>query len=100
VFYKHYYVYVLASKTHRLYVGVTGNLERRIGEHKSKIHSDSFTSRYNINQLVHYEIFGSIHEAIAREKELKGWLKYKKYALIEAANPQWHDLSEEWNSSN
>lgn len=98
MFYKHYYVYVLASKTHRLYVGVTGNLERRVREHKEKVHPDRFTARYNINQLVHYEIFGSIHHAIAREKELKGRLKYKKYALIEADNPQWEDLSLKWGT--
>ena len=94
---RYYYVYILASKTYRLYIGVTNSLERRVYEHKEKV-VEGFTSRYNINRLVYYETFGDIHLAIAREKELKGWLKYKKYALIESENPQWKDLSEDWGS--
>ncbi len=90
------YVYILASKGKRLYIGVTTKLEQRVRQHKQKLHPDSFTANYNINQLVYYERFATITAAIAREKELKGWLRSRKIALIVSTNPDWRDLSAEW----
>ena len=90
------YVYILASKGKRLYIGVTTKLQHRVWQHKHKLHPASFTAKYNIDQLVHYERFGTITAAIAREKELKGWLRYRKIALIVSTNPEWRDLSADW----
>ena len=92
---KKYYVYIMASKSRVLYTGVTNNLERRVYEHKNKL-VEGFTSKYNITQLVHYEETNDVHVAIAREKQIKGWLRSKKITLIESVNPQWKDLSLEW----
>ncbi|MBL8063525.1 MAG: GIY-YIG nuclease family protein [Anaerolineales bacterium] len=92
---KKYYVYIMASKSRVLYTGVTNNLERRVYEHKNKL-VEGFTSKYNINQLVHYEETNDVQVALAREKQIKGWLRAKKIALIESVNPQWKDLSLEW----
>ncbi len=92
---KQYYVYILANVSRTLYTGVTNNLERRVYEHKEKT-APGFTSSYNINRLVYYEDFADIRDAIAREKQIKGWLRAKKIALIESVNPKWNDLSEEW----
>ncbi|MCX7839585.1 MAG: GIY-YIG nuclease family protein [Anaerolineae bacterium] len=94
---KNYYVYIMANRTRMLYTGVTNNLERRVYEHKNRI-IPGFTSRYNITRLVYYEVFSDIRDAIAREKQIKGWLRAKKIALIESMNPKWNDLSEEWES--
>lgn len=90
------YVYILSSKGKRLYIGVTTKLEQRIWEHKSKSHPNSFTAKYNIDRLVYFERFATLPRAIAREKELKGWLRNRKIALIVASNPDWHDLSADW----
>ncbi len=90
-----YFVYIMANASRRVYTGVTNNLERRVAEHKQKTH-DGFTRRYNLTMLVHIETFGHIDDAIAREKEIKGWLREKKVALIEAENPRWLDLSADW----
>ena len=92
---KEYYVYIMTNKSKTLYVGVTSNLIRRVQEHKEKL-IEGFTSKYNIRILVYYESTSSVHAALAREKELKGWLRVKKIALIESLNPEWKDLSEEW----
>ena len=89
---KHYYVYILSSHSRVLYIGVTNNLQRRVREHKQKL-VPGFTKRYNIDQLVYFETFGEISEALAREKQLKNWNRSKKQTLIEAAKPQWEDLS-------
>ena len=78
-----------------LYTGVTNNLERRVYEHKNKL-TDGFTKKYNINKLVFFEMTNDIKSAIAREKQIKGWLRIKKIQLIETANPEWKDLSDEW----
>jgi putative endonuclease len=91
-----YYVYIMASQSRTLYVGVTNNLERRVQEHKHKLIESGFTSRYNINKLVYYAETNDIREAIAREKQIKGWLRKKKKALIEEINPTWEDLSASW----
>ena len=90
------YVYILSSKGKRLYVGVTTKLELRIRQHKQKAHPESFTAKYNINQLVYFERFATITAAIAREKELKCWLRARKVDLIVRNNPDWRDLSAEW----
>ena len=94
---KQYYVYILTNKSRTLYTGVTDNLERRVYEHKSKL-IKGFTKRYNITKLVYYEMTNDVQSAIEREKQIKGWLRRKKIALIEAVNPEWTDLSEEWIS--
>jgi putative endonuclease len=88
----HYWVYMLASHSHRLYIGVTNDLKRRLIEHKTK-ESDGFTAQYNIDKLVFYEYYQDIRLAIAREKQLKGWRREKKIVLIEEYNPVWEDLS-------
>jgi putative endonuclease len=90
---KQYYVYIMTNKSLTLYTGVTNNLERRVFEHKHHL-VDGFTKKYNINKLVYYEETDDISEAIAREKQIKGWLRQKKIALIESLNPQWSDLAE------
>ena len=92
---KEYYVYIMTNKSRTLYTGVTNDLTRRIHEHKNKL-VKGFTSKYNIQYLVFYESTTDIHAAIAREKQIKGWLKSKKIALIDSINPTWKDLSEEW----
>jgi putative endonuclease len=89
---KTYVVYILASRTRNLYTGVTNNLRVRLAQHREKL-NPGFTSRYNIFRLVHFEVFGDIRVAIAREKEIKGWRREKKVALIERENPTWEDLS-------
>jgi putative endonuclease len=78
-----------------LYTGVTNDLKRRVYEHKNKL-INGFTKKYNITKLVYYEATNEVTSAIVREKQIKGWLRRKKIALIESANPQWEDLSEEW----
>ncbi len=92
---KTYYVYILTNKSKTLYSGVTNNLERRVYEHKHKL-IPGFTSKYNITKLVYYEETDNINVAIAREKQIKGWLRAKKIALIESENPEWKDLSLDW----
>ena len=94
-----YWVYILTNKPNgTLYIGVTNSLERRVWQHKAK-QIAGFTSRYGLNQLVYYEQFHLIHDAIARETQLKGWLRAKKIALIEKENPSWSDLSADWYDS-
>ena len=90
-----YYVYIMTNHSKTLYTGVTNDLQRRVFEHKNKQVS-GFTSRYNITKLVYFEISSSSYDAIRREKQIKGWLRSKKIALIESINPDWLDLSEDW----
>ena len=90
-----YYVYILASRTHVLYIGVTNNLRRRVWQHKAK-EFEGFTSKFNCNRLVWYEAYVFIDRAIVREKQLKSWSRNKKLVLIEQENPSWTDLSEGW----
>jgi len=92
---KEYYVYIMTNKSRTLYTGVTNDLMRRVYEHKNKL-VKGFTSKYNIQFLAYYESTASIHFAIEREKQIKGWLRAKKIALINSMNPEWKDLSEEW----
>lgn len=90
-----YSVYILGSITGTLYVGVTGNLQFRVRQHKDHTFR-GFTAEYEVNRLLYYETFGEVITAIKREKQLKGWRLEKKIALIETMNPQWRDLSKGW----
>src|SRR5579875_2206662 len=90
-----YCTYIMASRSHTLYFGVTSNLLRRVFQHKWREH-DGFTQRYHCDRLVWFERYSDVSRAIAREKELKGWRREKKIALIEAANRTWQDLSRDW----
>jgi len=92
---KQYYVYMMSSPTRTLYIGVTNDIQRRVSEHKHQ-EGSGFTSKYNLTLLVYYEITADVRDAIAREKQLKGWLRAKKVALIDAINPEWDDLSAGW----
>ncbi len=96
---KSYYVYIMTNKTRTIYTGVTNNLERRVVEHKCKL-VPGFTSQYNLTRLVYFEVFGDMRAAIQREKQIKGWLRAKKVALIMASNPAWRDLTEGWFGKN
>ena len=90
-----YFTYIVASRSHTLYIGVTGDLRKRIFEHKWK-DFDGFSSRYNCDRLVWFESHQIATAAIAREKQLKSWRRQKKIALIEKMNPTWIDLSKDW----
>ena len=83
----------MTNKSGTLYTGVTNNLERRIYEHKHHL-VNGFTKKYKIGKLVYFEETNDINAAISREKQIKGWLRKKKIALIESMNPGWKDLSE------
>ena len=91
-----YYLYILTSKGGTLYIGMTNNLKRRVWEHKNKVVA-GFTQRYDVNWLVYYEGYGEAKQALAREKQLKGWVRRRKLALINDMNPTWRDLSDDWN---
>ncbi|MEZ2347298.1 GIY-YIG nuclease family protein [Terriglobus sp. RCC_193] len=88
------YVYILASKSRTLYIGMTTNLDGRILEHKAGT-LEGFSKDYNCTRLVYYEVCGGPLAAISREKQLKGWRREKKIALIEKVNPTWEDLAED-----
>jgi putative endonuclease len=89
------FVYILASKARVIYVGVTNNLVRRIWEHRSGAVA-GFTRRYGVDRLVYYESCVDPVSAISREKQIKGWARVKKVAMIESSNPTWNDLAEHW----
>ncbi|MGH9745242.1 MAG: GIY-YIG nuclease family protein [Candidatus Acidiferrales bacterium] len=88
---KTFAVYILASASGVLYVGVTNNIQRRLWEHKQKL-VPGFTAKYDVTKLVHYEVFGDVRAAIAREKQIKRWGRAKKVMLIEQKNRKWMDL--------
>ena len=90
-----FYVYILASKSRVLYIGVTHHLAVRVAQHKAGDFG-AFTSQYKVYRLVYFERYSSPTRAIAREKQLKGWRREKKIALIERDNPTWEDLAAEW----
>ncbi len=93
-----YYVYILTNKCNgTLYTGVTRSLQRRVWEHKNKI-KVGFTNKYDLHRLVYHEAFYDIHNAIAREKQIKAGSRKKKITLIEEMNPHWKDLSGDWYS--
>ncbi len=88
-------IYILASRSRTLYVGVTSKLHKRVWQHKNKVF-DGFTAKYNIDRLVYFENYDDMCVAINREKQLKRWSRKKKLFLIEKLNPTWIDLAEEW----
>jgi putative endonuclease len=92
---KEYVVYILSNSAGTLYIGVTSNLDRRLFQHDDRHDPKSFVSRYNLDRLVYMETYPDAIQAIAREKQLKGWSRAKKLKLIRAANPDWRDLSNE-----
>lgn len=93
---KQFYVYIMTNKRKNvLYIGVTSNLQKRISEHKKKL-NPGFTFRYNINALIYYEEYQYINDAIAKEKQLKGWRREWKEVLVSKMNPHWQDLSFDW----
>ncbi len=92
-----YVVYIVCSLTGTLYIGMTNSIYRRALEHK-RGEVESFAGKYGCNRLVYYESFDDVHKAIGREKQLKGWSRAKKIALIESKNPRWEDLAETWGA--
>jgi|SRR5215831_14348879 len=90
-----YYVYIMASKSRVLYLGVTGFLMSRVLRHRAGIGGE-FTCRYRVHRLVYFQSFRNVGEAIGRETEIKKWRREKKIALIEERNPTWEDLAEGW----
>ena len=89
---KQYYVYILANKrVGTLYVGVTSTLQKRVYEHRNNL-VDGFTKKYNVHNLVYYEIHDDVTQAITREKQLKKWKRNWKLELIDKMNPEWSDL--------
>jgi putative endonuclease len=90
-----YYVYILAGESAVLYVGVTRDLAGRLTQHRAR-RGTAFTAKYNVTRLVYYEVFGTPRAAIAREKQIKGWVRAKKLSLIEKENPGWRDLSDDF----
>jgi putative endonuclease len=90
-----YYVYIMASRSRVLYTGVTNDLARRVDEPKRSL-TPGFTSRYRVTRLVYFEEFTDVRDAIAREKQLKGWVRARKIRLIEERNPTWEDLADRW----
>jgi putative endonuclease len=96
---KRYFVYIMTNgpKSAVLYTGITGDLVRRVWQHKNNL-APGFTSRYNLKQLVYYEEFVYPDASIRREKEIKGWRRSKKIELINSVNPEWKDLAKDWQS--
>ena len=92
---REYWVYILANIHRTLYIGVTSDLLARVFEHRNAL-VPGFTAKYGIDRLVYCESTTDVYEALAREKQLKGWVRRKKIALIESANPQWEDLADDW----
>ncbi len=90
-----YHVYILASASGVLYTGVTNGLERRVVQHRQDL-CDGFTKKYEVKRLVYFEGFGDVRDAISREKQIKGWRREKKLALIRRMNPKFGDLSREF----
>ena len=89
-----YYVYILTNKTDKvMYIGVTNDIIRRVYEHRNHM-IDGFTAKYNVTKLVYVESAPDVRDAIQREKQLKGWTRAKKNALVETENPKWEDLWE------
>jgi putative endonuclease len=93
-FNRQFYVYILASKSRRIYVGMTNSLLHRVEQHRRG--EVDFTSRYRIHPLVYYEVFKYVNNCINRETEVKKWSRAKKVALIEGMNPTWEDFAVDW----
>ena len=89
-----YYVYILTNENNSvMYIGMTNDLHRRLNEHKST-QIDGFTKKYNVHKLVYFEEYSDVDYAIAREKQLKRWIRLKKNSLVETQNPNWDDMGE------
>ena len=98
---KLWYVYIMSNKPNgTLYIGVTDNIEERVKEHKMKLYSTSFTSRYNCDKLMYFEEIEDGNIASRREKQIKKWKRDWKIKLIEDMNANWSDLSKNWNLNN
>ena len=93
---KRYFVYIMANASKRLYAGVTNCLRRRVRQHNQKL-TPGFASKYNITRLVYFESFGDVRNAIEQEKQIKAWTRAKRVSLVELMNPQWNDLSRDWD---
>lgn len=91
-----WYVYIISNRAHTLYVGCTSNLPRRIYEHKTRYFESAFTARYTFDRCVYLELVASERAALQRERQIKGWSRAKKIALIQEKNPRWRDLSLTW----
>src|SRR6185437_10818975 len=92
-----YFVYIMCSRSGTLYIGMTNSIYRRALEHK-RGEIEGFASKYQCTRLVYYESFDDVLKAIRREKQLKGWTRAKKIALIESRNPRWEDFAEKWGA--
>ena len=92
-----YFAYIVCSRSGTLYIGVTNSIYRRALQHK-RGEIEGFASKYHCDRMVYYESFEDVQKAIAREKQLKGWRRSKKIALIESKNPRWEDLAEKWGA--
>jgi len=91
-----YYVYILTNdRGNVMYIGMTNDLRRRLYEHRQEL-VDGFTKKYHVHKLVYYEQTSDVNAAIAREKQLKGWNRKRKNALVMSMNPEWNDLSDQW----
>ena len=94
---KTYYVYIATNKTnHVLYTGMTNDINRRMFEHEKQIHPNSFTAKYNVNKLVYVESTRYVSNAIAREKQIKGWTRIKKIELVKSINPDFNNLLDDY----
>jgi len=90
-----FWTYIMGSNTGTLYIGFTNNIDVRVAQHKSG-EFEGFASKYHCNRLLYFEKYDHVACAISREKQLKGWRRSKKIALIESVNPRWDDLAEKW----
>ncbi len=94
---QYYYVYIISNWNNKvIYTGITNDLQRRLYEHKNGTNK-GFTKKYNVKKLVYFDYTTDVNEAIKKEKQIKGWTRAKKDALINSQNPEWRDLSEDWN---
>ena len=92
---KYYCIYIMGSLSGTLYIGFSGHLHRRVFQHKFH-HFEGFTAQYDVTRLLYWESYDDVHKAIAPEKQLKGWTRAKKIALIVRRNPHWVDLASQW----
>jgi putative endonuclease len=91
---RHYFFYLMSSRSRALYSAITNSIHYRVSQHRRG--EVAFTAKYRITRLVHVEVFSDVRDAIAREKQVKGWRRSKKIALIESSNPDWRDLAADW----
>lgn len=95
-----HYVYIITNKRNgTLYIGETSDIKRRISQHKRKVHPTTFSARYNLDKLVYFEISKTKEAGKLREKQLKKWNRTWKIELIEKHNPNWKDLSDDWDQA-